>query len=114
VFMTAPSHGGNTGQERPRETPAPMQPPAKRVVTRARIRASLVRFGLFAVVSLLLLVFILENGQHVEVSYFGAHWHQPLGVTLLLAAVLGFLLAVIAGFRRLVRGRTAARRNRKT
>jgi uncharacterized integral membrane protein len=67
----------------------------------------------FAVVSLLL-VFMLENGQRVEVSYFGAHWHQPLGVTLLLAAVLGFLLAVIAGFRRLVRGRSAARRNRRT
>jgi uncharacterized integral membrane protein len=112
--MTAPSHGGNTGQERPPETPAPKQPRAKRVVTRTRIRASLVRFGLFAVVLLLLLVFILENGQHVEVSYFGAHWHQPLGVTLLLAAVLGFLLAVIAGFRRLARSRIAARRNRKT
>ena len=111
--MTAPSHGGNTGQEHPSETSAP-QPSAKRVVTRGRIRASLVRFGLFAVVLLLLLVFILENGQRVEVSYFGAHWHQPLGVTLLLAAVLGFLLAVIAGFRRLVRGRRAARRNRKT
>ena len=114
MFMTAPSHGGNSGQERQPETPAPTQPPAEHVVTRSRIRASLVRFGLFAVVLLLLLVFIFENGQHVEVSYFGGHWHQPLGVTLLLAAVLGFLLAVIAGFRRLVRGRRAARRNRKT
>ena len=113
MFMTAPSHGGNSGQERQQETPAPT-PPAAHVVTRTRIRASLVRFGLFAVVLLLLLVFILENGQRVEVSYFGGHWHQPLGVTLLLAAVLGFLLAVIAGFRRLVRSRTAARRNRKT
>ena len=114
MFMTAPSHGGNTGQERPPETPAPMQPPLRHVVPRTRIRASLVRLGLMAVVLLLLLVFILENGQHVEISYFGAHWHQPLGVTVLVAAVLGFLLAVIAGFRRLRRLRTAARRSRKT
>ena len=114
MFMTAPSHGGNTGQDRPPETPAAMQPPAQHVVTRTRINAFLVRLGLFAVVLLLLLVFILENGQHVEISYFGAHWHQPLGVTVLVAAVLGILLAVIAGFRRLVEFRTAARRNRKT
>ena len=43
---------------------------------------------LFAVVLLLLLVFILENSQRVDISYFGAHGHLPLGVALLLAAVL--------------------------
>ena len=55
---------------------------------------------LFAVVLLLLLVFILENSQRVDISYFGAHGHLPLGVALLLAAVLGILLAVIAWFGR--------------
>ena len=114
MFMTAPSHGGNTGQERPPETPAPMQPPAQHVVPRTRIRAVLVRFGLMAVVLLLLLVFILENSQRVDIGYFGAHGHLPLGVALLLAAVLGILLAVIAWFGHGVRTRAAARRDRKT
>jgi uncharacterized integral membrane protein len=46
---------------------------------------------------LLLLIFILENGKQVSVTYFGAHGHLPLGVALLLAAVLGVLLVVIPG-----------------
>ena len=51
--------------------------------------------ALSALVLLLLLIFILENGQRVSISYFGAHGHLPLGVALLLAAVLGALLVVI-------------------
>jgi Lipopolysaccharide assembly protein A domain len=55
----------------------------------------------------------LENGQRVSISYFGAHGHLPLGVALLLAAVLGILLAVIAGTGRILQLRTIARRHRK-
>jgi uncharacterized integral membrane protein len=68
---------------------------------------------LFAVVLVLLLVFILENSQRVDISYFGAHGHVPLGVALLLAAVLGMVLVVIARFGRGVRVRAAAHRERK-
>jgi uncharacterized integral membrane protein len=49
----------------------------------------------------------------VDISYFGAHGHLPLGVALLLAAVLGIVLVVIAWFGRGVRVRAAAHRNRK-
>jgi uncharacterized integral membrane protein len=49
----------------------------------------------------------------VDIGYFGVHGHLPLGVALVLAAVLGILLAGIAWFARGVRLRTAARRNRK-
>ena len=51
--------------------------------------------ALCAVLLLLLLVFILENNQRVDTSDFGAHGHLPPGVALLLAAVLGMLLAVM-------------------
>ena len=44
--------------------------------------------GFFAVVLLLLLIFILQNGTQVSVSYLGAHGHLPLGVALLLAGGL--------------------------
>jgi uncharacterized integral membrane protein len=44
-------------------------------------------------VLVLLLVFILQNTESVEVSYFTAEGTMPLGVALLLAAVGGVLLA---------------------
>jgi len=67
---------------------------------------------LSAIVLLLLLIFIVENGQQVSISYFGAHGHLPLGVALLLAAVLGILLVVIPGTARIMQLRIAARRRR--
>lgn len=69
--------------------------------------------ALFALVLLLLLIFILENGQRVNIGYFGAHGHLPLGVALLLAAVLGVLLVVIPGTGRIVQLRIVARRHRR-
>jgi uncharacterized integral membrane protein len=68
---------------------------------------------LSALVLLLLLIFILENGQRVSISYFGAHRHLPLGVALLLAAVLGVLLVVIPGTGRIIQLRITARRHRR-
>ena len=44
---------------------------------------------LFAIVLVLLLVFILENSHQVDISFMGAHGHWPLGSALLLTAVLG-------------------------
>jgi uncharacterized integral membrane protein len=79
-----------------------------------RISAMWVTLALFAVVLLLLLIFILENSQRVDISYLGAHGHLPLGIALLLAAILGILLAVIAWFGRGVQVRTTGRRARKT
>jgi uncharacterized integral membrane protein len=69
--------------------------------------------ALFALVLVLLLIFILENGQRASISYFGAHAHLPLGVALLFAAVLGILMVVIPGTARIVQLRIAARRHRR-
>jgi uncharacterized integral membrane protein len=63
-------------------------------------------------VLLLLLIFILENGGRVDVAFFGAHGHLPLGVALLLAAVLGVLMVVIPGSARIIQLRMTARRHR--
>jgi uncharacterized integral membrane protein len=51
--------------------------------------------ALFALVLLVLLIFILENGQRADIGFFGAHGHLPLGIALLLAAILGVLLVVV-------------------
>ena len=114
MLMTATPHDGSTEQEQPAGTPSSVRPPAQQAAKQSRISATWVVLTLFAVVLLLLLVFILENSQSVDISYFGAHGHVPLGVALLLAAVLGTLLAVIAWFGRGVRVRATAHKHRKT
>ena len=63
-----------------------------------------------AVVLLLLLIFILENGKSVDIAYFGVHGNLPIGVALLLAAVFGILLVVVPGGGRILQLRMAARR----
>jgi uncharacterized integral membrane protein len=59
-----------------------------------------------------LLIFILENNQRVEISYFGAHGHMPLGVALLFAAVLGIILLAIPVTWRIIQLRRANRQQR--
>lgn len=82
-------------------------------VTR-RTRTSAVWVALVAslVVLVLLLVFILENGQRVHVSFLGAHGALPLGVALLLAAVIGGLVVALSGAARILQIRARARRAR--
>ena len=82
-------------------------------IKRTRTGGIWVAAALFALVLLLLLIFILENGQRVSIGYFGAHGHLPLGVALLLAAVIGVLLVVLPGTGRIIQLRFAARRHRR-
>jgi uncharacterized integral membrane protein len=91
--------------------PSPAAPPLK--IKRTRTSGLWVAVGFFAVVLLLLLIFILQNGTQVSVSYLGAHGHLPLGVALLLSAVCGVLLVVLAGAARISQLRTVARRHRR-
>ena len=108
--MTAPVHGEDTGSG----TAPPSQPaggkPGRRGVKRTRIGGMWVAAALFALVLLLLLIFILENGHKVDIAYFGAHVQSPLGVALLLAAILGVLLVLIPTAARIMQLRMATRR----
>jgi uncharacterized integral membrane protein len=67
----------------------------------------------FAVVLLFLLIFILQNGREVGISYLGMHGHLPLGVALLLSAVCGVLLTILAGAARMSQLHAVARRHRR-
>jgi uncharacterized integral membrane protein len=95
----------------PQQAASPVLPQHR--IRRTRIGGAWTAVALFAVVLLLLLIFILENGQKVVVTYFGATGHLPLGVALLLAAVLGVLLVVIPGSARIIQLRVTARRHRR-
>jgi lipopolysaccharide assembly protein A len=96
----------------------PASPPAKAAlphheIKRTRVSGLWVAVGCFAVILLLLLIFILQNSQKVDISYMGAHGHLPLGVALLLAAVCGVILVVLAGTARISQLRTTARKHRR-
>lgn len=96
----------------PPHTPQHAMPP-QHTIKRTRVSGAWVALFFFAIVLLLLLIFILQNGKPVDVSYFGAHGHLPLGVALLLAAVCGVLLVAFAGTARIVQLRATARRHRR-
>jgi uncharacterized integral membrane protein len=60
---------------------------------------------------IVLLVFITQNLSDAPVHFFGWHWTLPLGVQLLLAAICGGLVTVLAGTARIFQLRRAAKKN---
>lgn len=67
----------------------------------------------FTLVLLLLAIFLLQNGQRVEVSYFGADGRLPLALAMLLSTVAGALLVLSAGAARVLQLRRAVRREHR-
>jgi uncharacterized integral membrane protein len=111
--MTAPQH--------PQGMPQPINeyysradlttsPQRRTTLPHSRVGEVWVAAVLFALVLLLLLIFLLQNGQRAEVSFFGAHGQLPMGVALLLAAVFGILLIALPGTARIVQLRMLSRR----
>jgi uncharacterized integral membrane protein len=95
-------HASHDDSARPR--------PARPVLPHSRTGGLWVAAVVFAVVLLLLLIFVLQNGQRVDVSFLGAHGQLPLGVALLLAAVFGVLLVALPGTARIVQLRMLSHR----
>jgi uncharacterized integral membrane protein len=79
-------------------------------VRRSRSGGLWVGLILSALVLLFLLVFILQNGAPVQISFFALEGSLPVGVALLLAAIAGILLVAIPGTVRILQLRRAARR----
>ena len=61
---------------------------------------------------ILLLVFITQNTETTAFTFLGWHWHLPLGVAILLAAVVGGLITVAVGTARITQLRRVAKKNR--
>ena len=64
------------------------------------------------VLLLLLVVFIGQNTQDVQVAFFGWSGQAPLAVALLIGATSGLIVAVIAGALRILQLRRRVRRVR--
>jgi lipopolysaccharide assembly protein A len=97
------------------QQPAPQQPAPlpQHKIKHTRISGLWFAVAFFAVVLLFLLIFILQNEQKVDIAYLGAHGHLPLGVALLLSAVCGVLLTILAGAARMAQLHNVARRHRR-
>ena len=76
-----------------------------------RVWAALVPALVFLI---LLIVFIAENGQRVQVKYFGASGHISLAVALLISAVAGAVLVLLIGSVRILQLRVAAWRHQRS
>ena len=101
-------------QQQPgQQQPGQQQPLPPHTIRHTRISGLWTAVAFFAVVLLFLLIFILENGHEVDISFLGAHGHLPLGVALLLAAVCGVLLTILAGAARMAQLHSVARRHRR-
>jgi uncharacterized integral membrane protein len=113
--MTTPRQSDAADDTAPTNTPGqpqPEPPPTHGPASgHGRLRGLWIALASSAIVLVLLLIFILQNGQHVDVAYLGAHGQLPLGVALLFAAVFGNLVVLIPWAGRAMRLRAAARRS---
>jgi uncharacterized integral membrane protein len=80
--------------------------------TRTSMVWTMVGIGVILLVAIL--VFILQNGQRVQVRFLMVDGTLQLGVALLFAALLGALLVLVTGAARVLQLRVVARRHRRT
>jgi uncharacterized integral membrane protein len=60
---------------------------------------------------IVLLIFITQNSNSQQFAFLGWRWSLPVGVAILLAAVCGGLITVLAGTARIFQLRRAAKKN---
>jgi uncharacterized integral membrane protein len=87
------------------------QPPAAPKFTRAGALWSALIVGFLILI--VLLIFIAQNTDPVDLAFLGWRWSLPKGVAILGAAVGGGLLTVTAGTARIFQLRRTAKKNLK-
>ena len=109
--------GGSRARDSGPETTGPAAPDQDRATADPLrgSRTSGIWAAVLALVVLLVLlsVFVLQNTQPVEVSYFGWQGEAPLAAALLIAVAAGLLIAVTAGSLRILQLRRRVRREQK-
>ena len=94
----------------PSTTPSSRTPTSKTGLGHTRTSGIWAAVVGLVVLLVLLAVFVLQNVQQVEVSYFGWEGRAPLASALLIAAASGALIAVVAGTLRILQLRRRVRR----
>jgi uncharacterized integral membrane protein len=93
-------------------SPTRSAPATDKAVPRSRTGAAWIAITATIILLLLLVIFIAQNGQKVEVHFLGFSGTVSLAVALLAATVAGGILTVMVGTARIVQLRIVARRNR--
>jgi len=78
--------------------------------TRTSVSWTFLASAIVSLVIVFVCVFILENLHSTDATFFGVHWRIPLGLDLLLAALLGATALFLVGFARALQLRLLARR----
>ncbi len=100
-----PPSSDRAAADRPPDRPEPVDP-----LRRSRTSSAWIAVVLLGVVLVILIVFIAQNTQRVEVSFFGWNGHTPLAVALMIAAAGGLMIAAIAATLRMWQIRRRVRR----
>lgn len=100
------------GQQPPKPTPAGKTPASAKEPAIGFTRAGALWSSLIAgfVILILLLIFITQNTAPTAFRFLGLHWSLPLGVAILLAAVVGGLITVAVGTARILQLRRVAKK----
>ena len=103
--------------ETPKDEPAPIperdssEPLPGESRTRLSGAWTAIVVGLLTLV--VILIFILQNGQSVEVAFLMFHGHLPLAVAMLFALILGAVVVFCFGAARIIQLRIVAGRARR-
>ena len=108
------SSDSSVSPDQPPETTTPAKdntPPPESAVkfTRAASLWSSLTAGFLILI--VLLIFITQNTSSAQFAFLNLRWTLPLGVAILLAAVCGGLITVLAGTARIYQLRRAAKKN---
>ena len=78
-------------------------------------RSGALYFGLIvaALLSVVVLIFILQNSDSTTIRFFGFEGEFPIGVAMLLAAVTGILIVAVPGSVRILQLRRSLAKNEK-
>jgi uncharacterized integral membrane protein len=115
VSVTEPASHSPAPTLQPETPPVPTPVPVTRRphrLPRSRAGGIWVVLVVFALVLLMIMIFILQNGQRSDVYFMGAHGHLPMGVALLLSAIFGVLLVALPTVVRILQLRMMASRHR--
>jgi uncharacterized integral membrane protein len=103
-----PAPGPGTPQKTPAPAPAPERGSEK--VGPTRLSGAWTAAVVAIVLVVAMLIFILQNGREVPISFVSAHGHLPLGVAMLFSAVVGAVIVVGCGAARILQLRRVAKR----
>ncbi len=92
------------------DTPAPSADKPVDPLRGSRTSGAWIGLGLIAILLILLIIFIAQNTQKVQVSFLGWDGHTPLAVAILASVVVGLVVASIAGSLRILQLRRRVKR----